>query len=116
MSDQEQTTTTPPTESEIKEARAALTQALQKRHARTIVIGVLVALVGLVISLISYTSAGYGETYTIFWGAVVFGGVFAIQGIVGYRTAVGKADEALKTQLHQSTDIKSAAEPKKYSH
>jgi hypothetical protein len=51
-------------------------------------IGTVLAIVGTVVTILSYTSAGPGDSYTILWGPVALGVLMALAG--GFKLVTGK--------------------------
>ena len=49
---------------------------------RNIVIGFGIALVGTIVTVVSYNSSGPGGTFVVAWGAILFGVIQGIRGIV----------------------------------
>lgn len=49
---------------------------------RNILVGVGVCLVGTIITVATYNASGPGGTFVVAWGAIVFGGIQGIRGIV----------------------------------
>lgn len=60
---------------------AAIATALRKKASRMALIGFLWLAGGLAISLGSYAAAGPGESYTVFWGAALFGAFKFLRGL-----------------------------------
>ncbi len=50
--------------------------------------GIGLAIIGVVATVISYNSAGPGESYTIWYGPVIFGGILALAGV--WKLVTGK--------------------------
>jgi hypothetical protein len=49
---------------------------------RNILIGFGIALVGTIVTVASYNSSGPGGTFVVAWGAIVFGAIQGIRGLV----------------------------------
>ncbi len=62
--------------------RSAIRSAKRKAGIRNIVIGSLWCVGGLVITALTYSMASGGGTYIVTWGAIVFGAVQAIRGLI----------------------------------
>lgn len=60
---------------------AAIAKALRKKAQRMALVGFLWLAAGLAISIGSYLAAGPGESYTVMWGAAVFGAYKCIRGL-----------------------------------
>ena len=52
-----------------------------------------ITLAGLLVTLISYSSAGAGGRYILAWGAIVFGGLYFAVSAWEYRSGKKKAEE-----------------------
>jgi hypothetical protein len=86
-----------------QEARELLIKALQKRAATQIVIWALVTSAGVIITLFSYMNADAGETYVVFWGAIIFGAIALVRAIVAFKNAPQAVDDAIAEQSVSKT-------------
>jgi hypothetical protein len=50
---------------------------------RNVIIGGIICIVGIVITVGTYSAAADGGSYTIAWGAILFGGIQFFRGLVG---------------------------------
>ncbi|MFN2590551.1 MAG: hypothetical protein ABR518_07250 [Actinomycetota bacterium] len=66
--------------------KGMVSQAAAKRGRTRMWVGAIAVIAGAIATLIGYTAASdSGGTYYVFWGAMVFGALIFIQGLVEYR-------------------------------
>lgn len=75
--------------------RAMVADAIRADGRKSMLIGGIVAAIGLVITIGSYAAATGGGTYVVTWGAIVFGGLQFFRGVAVYASANRKAAETI---------------------
>ena len=57
---------------------------LENPHVRRMLIGLLLVVGGGFLTLVTYNAAAPGGTYFVFWGAMIWGGIIILRGVLGW--------------------------------
>lgn len=61
--------------------RAAAERTRRDEASRNVLMGSVICLLGIVVTVGSYSSASAGGSYVVAWGAIIFGGVRLFRGL-----------------------------------
>jgi hypothetical protein len=76
-----------PYQAPAKRAFASTSTALSSHHARNMLIGGVICAIGIAITFGTYaTASSSGGTYTVCWGAMIFGFIRFVRGFAGWMS------------------------------